>query len=293
VSLPPPTSYAVTFQVQDAVGQIGAVTINWALAPTFTYTHNPAVNGLTPDPTTVQIHGTMGIGICPGTSGNYYFQLLTNHQGLLVHGGSAATGQAIDNTLTLGTEQYNEIQLNCSGNNTTDALDGFTVSSLPTISTNPLLQPGIVGQSYSTTLQYSLNGGVTGFGTYPAAPYTWSVTNGSLPDGLSLDPSSGIISGTPTAAANSTFTAQVTDALGQSSSEAMTVFVFNPNSLLTITTTSLPQTSVGSTYSQSISLINAFASTSWSISSGALPDGLTINPSTGVISGTARTAGTL
>ena len=61
---------------------------------------------------------------------------------------------------------------------------------------------GHVGSSYSLTPAAS--GG--------APPYVWSITAGSLPAGLSLNTASGAISGTPTAAANSSFTLKVSDA---------------------------------------------------------------------------------
>jgi hypothetical protein len=155
-SLPLPTSYAVTFQVQDAVGQISTTTINWGLTPTFAYTLSPAVNGVTPEPTTMHVHGTMGVDICPGYSGGYVYKVFQPHR-IYNLNGQSGNGPAIDDTFTFETGPYSQIQIVCTGNNTYDTLDGFTVSSLPTISTNSLLQPGIVGQSYSTTLQYSLS----------------------------------------------------------------------------------------------------------------------------------------
>lgn len=62
---------------------------------------------------------------------------------------------------------------------------------------------------------------------------------------------------------------------------------------LEITTTSLPGATVGTPYTQTLLSSGGTASRTWSISTGALPAGLTINAATGVISGTATTAGTV
>jgi large repetitive protein len=60
-----------------------------------------------------------------------------------------------------------------------------------------------VGVPYSFT--FTAGGGTP--------PYTWALISGSFPGGLSLDPATGILSGTPTTTTGS-FTVQVTDALG-------------------------------------------------------------------------------
>ncbi|WP_374089793.1 N,N-dimethylformamidase beta subunit family domain-containing protein [Methylomicrobium lacus] len=79
----------------------------------------------------------------------------------------------------------------------------LTVQSAPLAITTPSLANGTVGQAYSASLAAS--GGIT--------PYTWSLASGSLPlpAGLTLNPSSGVISGTPTTAGTSNFTVQVSD----------------------------------------------------------------------------------
>lgn len=66
------------------------------------------------------------------------------------------------------------------------------------------LQTATVGSAYSETI----------FGINGLIPYTFSVISGSLPTGLSLNSSTGVISGTPTTAGTSTFTIQATDANG-------------------------------------------------------------------------------
>ena len=84
---------------------------------------------------------------------------------------------------------------------------GDSVKYTPTITTTSLTN-GTAEAAYSTTLLAD--------GT---APITWSVTSGSLPEGLSLDASTGMISGTPTAEGGSTFTVEAANDYGSDSRE--------------------------------------------------------------------------
>lgn len=67
----------------------------------------------------------------------------------------------------------------------------------------PRALPGaFVGVAYTASLSAMASGGTT--------PYTWAVTSGTLPTGLTLSPT-GTLSGTPTATGNFTFSVTVTD----------------------------------------------------------------------------------
>ncbi|MFO0726369.1 MAG: putative Ig domain-containing protein [Myxococcota bacterium] len=157
---------------------------------------------------------------------------------------------------------------------------GITVASQLGITT-AALQGAIVGQFYSTSL--------TGAGGL--LPYAWSITAGSLPPGLSLDPVTGAITGIPTSIGNLAFTVQLGDGSlpQQLSSRQLRIAVAQT---LSVTTMSLPSGTVGSAYSSSIQASGGRIPYGWSIVSGALPPGLSLSATTGLVSGTPTTAGT-
>jgi subtilase family serine protease len=94
----------------------------------------------------------------------------------------------------------------------------YSVTVCPDISVTPASFPDAgIGGTYSQTL--SASGG--------AGPYTYSVTAGTLPDGLSLSPG-GVLSGTPTTLADYIFTVTAEDANGCTGSQSYTLTVNNP-----------------------------------------------------------------
>ncbi len=77
------------------------------------------------------------------------------------------------------------------------------------------LPEGMVGESYSAALE----------ATGGTAPYTWSITSGSLPNGLELDSVSGEIYGTPTVGGQFDFTVTVTDAVYDTDSRSLSISI--------------------------------------------------------------------
>jgi Putative Ig domain/Bacterial Ig domain len=120
--------------------------------------------------------------------------------------------------------------------------------------------------------------------------YLWLIDSGTLPTGLTLS-QAGNISGTPSVAGTSNFVVKVTDSNGGSATKALTIIV-KPAAPLTITTSQLPRGSVGTTYSQSLGASGGQTPYNWSKVSGNLPSGLSLNQSTGAISGVPESAGT-
>jgi N-acetylneuraminic acid mutarotase len=86
--------------------------------------------------------------------------------------------------------------------------------SFPTITTSNSLPPAIVGIAYNQT--FTESGGVM--------PFTWAITSGSLPPGLSLS-ANGVISGIPAVATNASFTVQVTGNDGLSTSKLIALMI--------------------------------------------------------------------
>ena len=121
-----------------------------------------------------------------------------------------------------------------------------------------------------------------------AAPFTWTVDSGvnSLPPGLSLDQSTGALTGTPTTAGVYNFTVKVTDGPGNYGKQAVTLKVN-----LGITPTSLPDGVTGTAYSNALTAVGAAGSVAWSVTSGMLPTGITLGGD-GTLSGTPTTPGT-
>ena len=143
------------------------------------------------------------------------------------------------------------------------------------ITTAPLLPGGSVGESYSVALAAS--GGVL--------PYTWSLASGALPPGLSLDPDSGVISGTPTDAGAFQFAVSVSDSAGHTAQGS-----FGLDSPPTTGT-------AGGTYNGSVGFTPVDGGgapatcASYALVAGELPPGLTLDLVTGALSGTPADGG--
>ena len=136
----------------------------------------------------------------------------------------------------------------------------------------------VVGQPYSGT--FPVHGGV--------APLTFSIISGSLPPGLKLDPSTGIVSGIPTTSGRFNYTVQVEDSLGAIATRNCGITITQGVSLLCASSTG----EVGVAYSSKLIAAGGKPPYTFSIATGSLPPGLTLNPTTGAITGTPTTAGT-
>jgi large repetitive protein len=147
----------------------------------------------------------------------------------------------------------------------------LTIIPGPAIATTSPLPLGEVGANYSQTI----------VGESGTAPYTFSVTAGLLPAGLSLDPT-GILSGTPSSAGTSSFIVTVRDYTGASATSQFSLTI-NPGPTIT-TASPLPNASAGVAYSQQIAVSGGTTPYRFSIS-GSVPSGLILDVN-GLLSGT-------
>lgn len=110
---------------------------------------------------------------------------------------------------------------------------------------------------------------------------TYSVVSGNLPAGVSLDPATGALTGTPTTAGPYTFTIRATNVEGTLDQP----FSGNVYSAPAFTDDVLPTFVTGTPYADGVSAAGV-PSPTYSVSAGALPAGLTLNPTTGAVTGT-------
>ncbi len=163
-----------------------------------------------------------------------------------------------------------------SGNNGTV---NFTVQLCGGIAISPSMPAGEVGAYYDQYLQASSCNG----------SFTWSFVSGSPPPGVTGNPSTGEIYGTPTEAGTFPITVKVTDGDGLTTNAQITIGISNA---VQITTASLPNGTNGSAYSQQLQATGGQPPYSWSLYSGSLPPGLSLSDG-GLISGEALLSGTI
>jgi len=261
-------TFSFTVKVTDANGQSAtqatSLTVNAGVSATFAAPPAAGVNAAYSYPLTATG------GTAPYTwsvnAGSLPAGITLSSAGVLA-GTPTATGSS---TFTVNVIDQN------GGIATTSITLVVTTSPAPGSTAPP---SGEVGAAYSFTLTAS--GGT--------APYTWSVTSGTLPAGITLKSSTGVLSGTPTAAGTSSFTVKVTDANSVSATASVSLTVVSAPAL------SFPTPDygeVGASYSYTLAVSGGTGPYTWSVSSGSLPAGITLDPSTGVLSGMPTTPGT-
>ncbi len=169
-------------------------------------------------------------------------------------------------------------------NNTSEFSDPVVAVRKLAITTMAPLPGGATNASYNLTF-----GAIGGSGTY----INWQTTSGNLPTGLALNPNSGQLSGTATAAGTFNFTVQVTDSVGNQAVAGFSITITQTPPLTITTPSPLPNGTQGTAYSQQFAATGGNgAAGNWQVMTGNLPQGLAIAPASGLLSGTPAEVGT-
>jgi len=184
-----------------------------------------------------------------------------------------------------GNNSINAFADNSSGGTTDLILDissYFASIAAITIQNTSPLPNGTFNMGYSVPLVAT--GGV--------APYSWTTISGNLPPGLSLS-TSGTISGTATATGNYNFEVKATDSDSPAGTATanLSITVNSSAGSPTILTTSLPNATVNTPYNTLLTANGGVTPYTWSVFSGSLPGGMSLNASSGLISGSPLAAG--
>lgn len=164
---------------------------------------------------------------------------------------------------------------------------GGAVTILTPVAGSGDLPGGVINTLYDYNLNAS--GG--------ALPYTWAITDGSLPTGLTLNSNTGKIAGTSTETGNFSFVAEVSDT---NKNMAIQTFSINIASSVGVTISiatpvsgpgSPPSARIGMPYEFTFNPGGGVAPYTWAIKAGALPTGISLSANTGKISGTATETG--
>lgn len=157
--------------------------------------------------------------------------------------------------------------------------------TIPSLHLSPNALPnGNVGVVYSQPI--IMSGG--------SVPYTYEIFSGTLPDGLTLDEDTGIISGTPTTLEMQGFVLRGTDNAGRTVDKSYSILITtNPTDPgeIGLSPMSFATGYLGESYNQ---LILAFGGTepyTYEVLSGSLPTGLSLDEDTGEITGTPTVVG--
>ena len=106
-------------------------------------------------------------------------------------------------------------------------------------------------------------------------PYAWSVADGSLPEGMDLDPATGAFAGTPSSVGTFAFTIRVTDSTAVPEHDDLPV-TWQVGEPVRIAAQDLPDATVGTAYGAEVEASGTFAPLVFSLAGGTLPDGLAL-----------------
>jgi CshA-type fibril repeat protein len=273
-------NFTFTVQLTDAAGEVATKveTISVISGPTIT-TSPRTYKYYTGTAVTLPNTVTAGTGAILSTGG-WSATGLPNGLGINTTTGNISGTPTVAGTFTV-TERVTDV----NGLFDEETLT-ITVVTKPVITTVSPLPRAVAGTPVSVPQTST-----TGSAAIPATG-AWSIVGGSLPPGLSMNPDTGEITGTPTTLGSYSFTVQLVDVDGEVATKVETMSVATPPTITTTPLTYKYYTGTPVTLPNTVTPGSGaiLATAAWTAS--GLPAGLTINTTTGVISGTPTTAGT-
>jgi hypothetical protein len=262
-------TFTATLRVTDGDGQTATMAFNVTIAGDLSITGTPANFG-----TTTVAYSDSSLGHSGGQS-PYAFSISSGAlpPGLSM---STSTGAITGTPTTPGTYNFTVRVTDANASFASTALT-ITVAAFPALA--GALPDATNGVAYSAS--YTLSGGHT--------PVSYDISAGTLPTGLTISSTTGVISGTPTVNGASAFTVRVTDNHGNVATKAGTVTVYAAPALSGSYTTAMEVTDPYS--SNAVTASGGKAPLAWTLGGGTLPPGLTLNGTNGLLSGTPTTAG--
>ncbi len=267
---------------------LGVLTDNWNTEVTFSQSSSDP-NGFTwsavPGPsgsTIAAVTSASSAAFTEGTAGSFTPTATGNPAPAIAETGTLPTGVTFAEGSLAGTPTVSGIfpiaftATNGIGDPSTQAFT-LTVDAPPAI-TSAGSTTFVAGASNAFT--------VTATGT----PMPTLSETGGLPAGVTFNAATGVLSGRPSASGHFAISFNATNGIGSTANQSFTLTVSLPP--LVLTTSSLPVGTVGVSYSRTLTATGGQGPYTWSVSSGALPGGLTLAPSSGAVSGTPITPGT-
>ncbi len=268
------TSLDISDMPAHAAGSVRVSVVSLGIAGTGAYTYNPGPALLFPAPPSGEA-GVVYSDQLTVTGGTSPFTWSVS-TGTLPPGVTlgASTGLLSGTPTTAGTYSFTVKVTDHSGLSDTEPVSLLIIAA-PSLNF-PAPPAGWTNTVYNYTLTES--GGTS--------PFTWSVSSGSLPAGVSLS-ADGTLSGTPTATGTFGFTVKVTDANSQSATQVTSLTI---NAGVSTTFPAPPTGAVGVAYSDTLTATGGTAPYTWSVNAGSLPPGITLT-SAGVLAGTPTSTG--
>ncbi len=271
--------FAFTAKVVDSTGTAAGTT-----------TMNCTITVIVPPPVALTCPASMGVVGVPYSSAllatggvpPYTFSIASGNLPPTL-GLNPATGAITGTPATAGAFTFIAKAVDSTGTGAGTTTQSCTITVANAIALTCPANTGTVGIPYSSTL--------TATGGFP--PYAFSISSGNLPTSLTLNPVTGAITGTPTAGGPFAFTARVADSTGVSSGVTTvncTITVIVPPAMAL--TCPASQAIVGLPFTTALVATGGVPPYTFSITSGPLPPVLSLNTSTGAITGVPSGVGT-